>query len=134
MSTIEAPKAVTLTAELYEYLLTYGVPADPLLDELAERTKALIPGQAHMQVPRDEGALLTFLARLVGARNVVEVGTFTGASSLSLARGLAPGGGAGAPIGSPAHHRGRRTARRPWSVTGRRIAAAPVPERRQGSA
>jgi caffeoyl-CoA O-methyltransferase len=45
-----------------------------------------------MVVAPEEAALLTFLVRLLGARNVVEVGTFTGSSSLCLARGLAPGG------------------------------------------
>jgi caffeoyl-CoA O-methyltransferase len=65
---------------------------DPLLAELAERTRAAIPDQAHMVVAPEEAALLTFLVRLLGARNVVEVGTFTGSSSLCLARGLAPGG------------------------------------------
>lgn len=82
-----------LTTELYEYLLDQGrmVP-DPLLSELVERTRADIPGQAHMSVAPEEGALLTFLVRLLGAARVVEVGTFTGYSSLCLARGLPAGG------------------------------------------
>jgi caffeoyl-CoA O-methyltransferase len=41
-----------------------------------------------MQITHDEGELLTMLVRLVGARNAVEVGTFTGYSSLCIARGL----------------------------------------------
>ena len=45
-----------------------------------------------MQITADEGALLTMLARLTGARNAVEVGTFTGYSSICIARGLADGG------------------------------------------
>ncbi len=45
-----------------------------------------------MQIGADQGALLTMLTRLVGARRAVEVGTFTGYSSLCIARGLAPGG------------------------------------------
>jgi predicted O-methyltransferase YrrM len=45
-----------------------------------------------MQISSDEGALLTMLARLCGARNAVEVGTFTGYSSICIARGLAEGG------------------------------------------
>ncbi|QEV65110.1 O-methyltransferase [Streptomyces spectabilis] len=65
---------------------------DPLLAELAERTRTLTPDQAHMVVAPEEAALLTFLVRLLGARNVVEVGTFTGSSSLCLARGLAADG------------------------------------------
>jgi caffeoyl-CoA O-methyltransferase len=45
-----------------------------------------------MQIGDDQGQLLTLLARLVGARRAVEVGTFTGYSSLCIARGLAEGG------------------------------------------
>ena len=42
--------------------------------------------------PPDEAALLTMLARLVGARRAVEIGTFTGYGAISIARGLADGG------------------------------------------
>lgn len=82
-----------LTTGLYDYLLAQGrmVP-DPLLAELVERTHQAIPEQAHMSVAPEEGALLTFLVRLLGARRIVEVGTFTGFSSLCLARGLTDGG------------------------------------------
>ena len=45
-----------------------------------------------MQIGDDQGQLLTLLTRLVGARRAVEVGTFTGYSSLCIARGLAEGG------------------------------------------
>jgi caffeoyl-CoA O-methyltransferase len=41
-----------------------------------------------MQISHDEGELLTMLVRLVGARQAVEVGTFTGYSSICIARGL----------------------------------------------
>ena len=45
-----------------------------------------------MQIGDDQGQLLTMLARLIGARRAVEVGTFTGYSSMCIARGLAEGG------------------------------------------
>ena len=41
-----------------------------------------------MQIPREQGSFMTLLARLVGARLAVEVGTFTGYSALSIALGL----------------------------------------------
>jgi len=85
-------KATALTPALHEYLLSHCLTADPLLDELAAHTRALVPEQAHMMVAPEEGALLTLLVRLLGARTVVEVGTFTGYSSMCLARGLPPGG------------------------------------------
>ena len=82
-----------LTTGLYDYLLTQGrmVP-DPLLAELVERTHRAVPEQAHMSVAPEEGALLTFLVRLLGAERILEVGTFTGFSSLCLARGMSTGG------------------------------------------
>jgi caffeoyl-CoA O-methyltransferase len=64
---------------------------DPVVRRLQERTRAL-GGPAGMQIGDDQGQLLTLLTRLVGARSAVEVGTFTGYSSLCIARGLADGG------------------------------------------
>src|SRR6478736_1937577 len=49
---------------------------------------AALGDAAGMQIGEDEGQLLTMLARLVGARRAVEVGTFTGYSSLCIAMGL----------------------------------------------
>ncbi|GAA3289191.1 hypothetical protein GCM10020295_00480 [Streptomyces cinereospinus] len=80
---------LALTPELHDYLLDQGrMTPDPLLIELIELTHEAIPEQAHMTVAPEEGALLTFLVRLLGARTIVEVGTFTGYSSLCMARGL----------------------------------------------
>ena len=45
-----------------------------------------------MQIAPEQGAFMTLLTGLLGARNVVEVGTFTGYSALSIAYGLGPGG------------------------------------------
>jgi caffeoyl-CoA O-methyltransferase len=47
---------------------------------------------AQMQSRPDQGGLLTILAKLVGTRVAVEVGTFTGYGSICIARGLEPGG------------------------------------------
>jgi caffeoyl-CoA O-methyltransferase len=76
-----------------DYLLAHCTPADEVLRDLAAETWAKFPpGAAGMQVSHDEGALLTMLVRLTGAVNAVEVGTFTGYSSICIARGLRPGG------------------------------------------
>nr|WP_027345491.1 O-methyltransferase [Hamadaea tsunoensis] len=85
-------KNTVLTPELHSYVLSHCLTPDPLLDDLAAQTRTLIPGQAHMMVAPEQGALLTLLVRLLQARAVVEVGTFTGYSSLCLARGLPLGG------------------------------------------
>ncbi|AEV86126.1 SAM-dependent methyltransferase [Actinoplanes sp. SE50] len=76
-----------------DYLLAHSTPADELLRELAAETRAsLPPDYAGMQVSADEGALLTMLVQLTGVDYAVEVGTFTGFSSICIARGLRPGG------------------------------------------
>lgn len=85
-------KTVALTPELHAYLLAHGAPPDPVLEDLASRTRQIAPEQAHMLLAPEQGGLLTFLARLVGARNALEIGTFTGYSSICLARGLVEGG------------------------------------------
>ncbi|MEV6346344.1 class I SAM-dependent methyltransferase [Actinoplanes sp. NPDC051851] len=74
------------------YLLAHCTPADDLLRDLAAETHASFGGAAGMQIAHDEGALLTMLVRLTGVTNAVEVGVFTGYSSICIARGLRPGG------------------------------------------
>ncbi len=81
-----------LAPELNDYLVAHSSPADDLLRDLAAETAAAFPDSAGMQISHDEGEFLTMLVRLVGARNAVEVGVFTGYSSICIARGLADGG------------------------------------------
>ncbi|MBL6278898.1 class I SAM-dependent methyltransferase [Micromonospora fiedleri] len=85
-------KSIPLTDELHGYLVAHGAPPDEVIRDLAEETLALLPEHASMQVAPEQAAFLTFLTRLLGARQAVEVGTFTGLSSLAIARGLVDGG------------------------------------------
>jgi caffeoyl-CoA O-methyltransferase len=82
-----APKSFLLTPELAAYLVGHGNPPDAEQVALIEETRALGP-IAGMQIAPEQGAFLTLLTRLVGARYAVEVGTFTGYSALCIARGL----------------------------------------------
>jgi caffeoyl-CoA O-methyltransferase len=84
-------KFLTLTPPLYAYLAAHTEPPDAVLRDLTEETAALGPVSV-MQVAVEQGAFLTMLARLIGARHAVEVGTFTGYSAICIARGLAGGG------------------------------------------
>lgn len=85
-------RALTVTSELVDYAVTHGSwPEDPVLRDLRKETMALGP-VASMQIGPDQGQLLTLFARMVDARRAVELGTFTGYSSLCIARGLAAGG------------------------------------------
>jgi caffeoyl-CoA O-methyltransferase len=80
-----------LTPELHDYLVQHGTPPDEIQRDLIQETEAL--GRiASMQIAPEQGAFMTLLTRLVRARFAVEVGTFTGYSSLCIARGLADGG------------------------------------------
>ncbi|MFJ8576958.1 O-methyltransferase [Micromonospora sp. NPDC093277] len=85
-------KPLPLTPELHAYLVAHGSAPDEIVRELADETLAALPAQADMQVAPEQAAFLTFLTRLLAVRQAVEVGTFTGLSSLAIARGLAEGG------------------------------------------
>ncbi|WP_030155368.1 O-methyltransferase [Streptomyces sp. NRRL S-244] len=84
-------KTVHLTPEVYGYLVAQAEPPSRIQEELVERTRAL-GRPAQMQVPHEQGVFLTLLGKMVGARRIVEVGTFTGYSTLALAAGLVAGG------------------------------------------
>ena len=86
-----ARKFTAMTPKLYDYLLAHNPAPDPVLADLRRETAAL-GDMAVMQIAAEQGLLLTLMARLTGARRAVEVGTFTGYSAISIARGLAPGG------------------------------------------
>jgi caffeoyl-CoA O-methyltransferase len=81
-----------LSPELHEYMIAHGSPPDEVARDLIAETRRLLPERAVMQVSAEQGAFLALLTRLLGVRSAVEVGTFTGYSALSIARGLAPGG------------------------------------------
>ncbi|MGW5342053.1 O-methyltransferase [Streptomyces sp. NPDC004050] len=89
--TADTAKTVPITPEVYAYLLAQTDPPTPAQQQLVARTREL-GDVAVMQVPHEQARLLTLLTRITGARRVVEVGTFTGYSTLALAEGLAPGG------------------------------------------
>lgn len=75
------------TPDLLAYVREVSLRDDDLLRELRETT-ADLPGGAALQVMAEEGQLLALLVGLTGARTVLEVGTFTGYSTLCMARAL----------------------------------------------
>ena len=80
------PKSFFLTPEIHEYVVAHGTPPDSVQQALIEET-AQLP-MAMMQISPEQGAFMTLLTRLIGARRAIEVGTFTGYSALAIARGL----------------------------------------------
>ena len=79
------------TDDLLAYVRELSLRDDPVLRELREATAGLPAGEA-LQVMPEEGQLLALLVGLTGARAVLELGTFTGYSTLCMARALPPGG------------------------------------------
>ncbi|MEU6210972.1 O-methyltransferase [Streptomyces sp. NPDC047023] len=77
-----------ITDELYTYMLDHNPPLDRVQRGLVATTYAKFPDVAGMQSAEEQGPLLAFLVRLTGARHIVEVGTFTGFSALSMAQAL----------------------------------------------
>lgn len=75
---------------LYGYLLDHSLRDDPLLQQLREET-ARDP-LARMQIAPEQGQFMALLVQLMGAKNLIEVGTFTGYSSLCMARALPENG------------------------------------------
>lgn len=71
---------------LYPYLLANSVREDSLLQQLQDET-ARDP-LARMQIAPEQGQFMELIARLIGARRIIEIGTFTGYSSICLARAL----------------------------------------------
>ena len=72
------------------YLLANQPPEHPLLAELREVTATMT--RSRMQISPEQGHFLAFLVRLIGARRVLEVGTYTGYSSLCMALAMPPDG------------------------------------------
>ncbi|HTF34649.1 MAG TPA: O-methyltransferase [Myxococcota bacterium] len=81
------PKSFHLDSRVHAYLVAHGTPPDAVQQALIEETKTL-GGISLMQIAPEQGAFMTLLARLIGAKHAVEVGTFTGYSALCIARGL----------------------------------------------
>ncbi len=79
-------RTTPLTDELYEYLLAHSVREAPVLARLREVT-AKMP-HASMQISPEQGQFMALLVRLIAARRCIEVGTFTGYSSLAVALAL----------------------------------------------
>ena len=87
MAAPRPPKSFLLSSELAEYLVAHGTKPDAVQTALIEET-ATLGSVSGMQIAPEQGAFLTLLTRLLGARHAIEIGTFTGYSALCIARGL----------------------------------------------
>jgi caffeoyl-CoA O-methyltransferase len=85
-------RSMPLTPELYDYLAAHSAQPDSVLSQLAAETASIFPAAAGLQIGPEQGTFMTLLTQLLGASRALEIGTFTGYSSICLARGLAEGG------------------------------------------
>ena len=80
-------KTLNLSDELYDYLLSVSVHESDLLTRLREET-AKDDLTRRMQITPDQGRFMAFIAELIGAKRVIEIGVSTGYSSLVTAMAL----------------------------------------------
>lgn len=79
-------RTINLTDEIVDYVRAVGVREHPVLARLRDETAPM--EMAQMQIGPDQGAFMALLVRLTGARQVLEIGTFTGYSSTAMALAL----------------------------------------------
>ncbi len=79
-------KSIGLDDRLYDYLLAHSLHDTPILRELRDIT-AGIP-MARMQIAPEQGQFMTLLVKLIRAKRILEIGTFTGYSALCMAMAL----------------------------------------------
>ena len=87
-----AQRSEQISLHLNAYLTAHSSPPDAVLRELANETADLFPFESGLAIPPEQGTLMTLLTQLTGATSAIEIGTFTGYSSICIARGLAGGG------------------------------------------
>ena len=78
---------IEINKELVSYLQTVGYRRDPIIDKLVKETKAL-GSLAQMQIAPEQGQFLEIIVAISKAKKCLEIGRFTGLSTLCMARGL----------------------------------------------
>ena len=84
-------RTLSIDDRLYEYMLDVAVDETPLLAELRAETFAQVEFPV-MQISPEQGAFMRMLMQLIGAKKAIELGTYTGYSSICIAEGLGEGG------------------------------------------
>ena len=82
---------IEITQNIVNYLSKNGYRSDPIIDELVKETNEL-GSVAQMQIAPEQGQFLEMIVRLIGAKNCLEIGRFTGLSALCIAKGLTTSG------------------------------------------
>ncbi|MFS8100731.1 class I SAM-dependent methyltransferase [Lentzea alba] len=84
-------KTVVMTPQIYQYVRKQAGQPSAVQEKLIARTLEL-GDSAEMQIPHEQAVLLSLLVKLTGAQTILEVGTYTGYSTLAFAQALPPHG------------------------------------------
>ena len=84
------PKTLAVDDRLYDYLIQHSLRELPLLKRLRDETMRM--PEHRMQIAPEQGQFMALLIELIGARRAIEIGTFTGYSSICIARAMGPAG------------------------------------------
>jgi len=106
-------RTLGMSEEVWRYLLEVTVHEPPLLTRLREETAKL--SDSRMQISPEQGRFMGFLVELLGVRRYLEVGVFTGYSSLSVGLSLPPDGRI---VACDMSDEWTRVARRYWAEAG----------------
>ena len=82
-------QTIQLNQELYEYLLSVSLRESQVLKNLRVATAAL--SGANMQIAPEQGQFMALLVKIIGAKRLIEIGTYTGYSTLVCALALSDG-------------------------------------------
>ncbi len=104
---------IRLTKDLYDYMLSVSLRDHAVLRALREET-AKDPN-AIMQIPPEQGQFMALLVKMLGARKALEIGTYTGYSSLAVALALPDDG---IVVACDSHVEWTNVARRFWKEAG----------------
>lgn len=83
-------RTLSIDDRIYDYLLAVSLKEPALLKQLREETAGI--EFSEMQIAPEQGQFMALLVRLIGARQALEIGTFTGYSSICIAGALKAGG------------------------------------------
>jgi predicted O-methyltransferase YrrM len=108
-----SPQTLNLSPDLYHYLQRHSLREPDLLQQLRRETQVM--PAAQMQISPEQGQFLAFLVQLMGAHRTLEIGVFTGYSSLAVALALPPDGRM---VACDINPDTTQTARRYWEKAG----------------
>lgn len=104
---------LNMSDELYEYYRNHAYRENPILSKLREQTATMSMG--NMQIAPEEGQFLSFFVQLIRAKKTLDIGVFTGYSSLVVAMALPQDGQV---VGLDRNEEWTKIAKKYWELAG----------------